>query len=242
MLGDLKLKIKTVAYKGSKRKLLKTIQLLAEEVNAKTFFDGFSGSGIVSAYMRQNGFEVIANDLNYSSYIYGKVFLEGYDEQIVNEQIKIMNEILIPKEGWITNNYSGEHERIIRGTNGKKESRPLGFTKPNAMKIDSARDYIKSLNINEKNKNALTFSIILAADKVFNNINDQKSALKKWTSNAKASIKFESPTLIDGPLGKQLLGNILKQKINADFVYFDPPYTSGVLYHTSYHLNDSLAI
>ena len=36
------MKIKTVAYKGSKRRLLEDIEALAKEVRAKTVFDGFS--------------------------------------------------------------------------------------------------------------------------------------------------------------------------------------------------------
>ena len=73
---------KTVAYKGSKRKLVSKIVDLAKEVNARRVFDGFSGTGIVSAVLRANGFSVTANDLNPSSYVFGKVFLEGYNHHI----------------------------------------------------------------------------------------------------------------------------------------------------------------
>ncbi len=61
------LKINTVAYKGSKRKLLENIERFAEEIEAETVFDGFSGTGIVSAFLRSKGYVVCANDLNESS-------------------------------------------------------------------------------------------------------------------------------------------------------------------------------
>jgi len=235
------MKIKTVAYKGSKRKLLDDIEKLAEEVNSKTFFDGFSGTGIVSAHMRTKGYIVTANDLNYSSYLYGRVFLEGFDEDVVKIEIDKMNN-LSGIEGWITENFSGTKERVIRGTGGQKQIRPLGYIKSNAKKIDHAREYVESLNVEERDKNALIFAIILAADKVFNNSNDQKSCLKEWCSGSKKDIVFKSPTLISGPTGNQMIGDVFDlEKIDSDFAYFDPPYTHGVLYPTCYHLNDSIA-
>jgi len=235
------MKFRTVAYKGSKRKLLKNIEHYCIESNADSFFDGFSGTGIVSAYMRSQGYVVTANDLNYSSFIYGSVFLNGYDESVVEEHVKHINS-LIPSVGWLTSNYSGEKERVIRGTGEEVESRPLGYTKANAMKIDAARDYVASLeDLSENNKNALVFSIVHAADKVFNNSNDQKSSFKEWTPASKRDIKFEIPTLVTGPVGIQKQGSILELEIKADLAYFDPPYTHGVLYASCYHLNDSIA-
>ena len=65
------MKIKTVAYKGSKRKLLQNIEMLAESVGAQTVFDGYSGTGIESAHLRSKGYQVMANDLSASSYLYG---------------------------------------------------------------------------------------------------------------------------------------------------------------------------
>jgi adenine-specific DNA methylase len=235
------MKIKTVAYKGSKRKLLENIEHYASEIGAQSFFDGFSGTGIVSAHMRHKGYRVTGNDLNYSSYIYGSVFLNSFDTTDVLQHLEVIRS-LDPVHGWITENYSGTKERVIRGTGGRSEHRPLGFIKINAMKIDAAREYIESLTgISNRNKHALIFSVILASDKVFNNSNDQKSSLKKWHKNALADIAFTMPTHISGPVGKQLKGDLKDLHPSADLVYYDPPYTHGVLYPSCYHLNDSIA-
>jgi|TARA_R110000823_G_C15919173_1_gene498504 adenine-specific DNA-methyltransferase len=236
-------KIRTVAYKGSKRKLLGDIQCLADEINAKTVFDGFSGTGIVSAFLRRNGMKVYANDLNFSSYLYGKVFLEGYDEKEVQNHIKIMNS-LKPIEGWLTENYSGTKKRKVRTLKGLHE-RPLAYRRKNAMKIDAAREYIDANeNIGDEARNALIFGVVLAADSVFNNSNDQKSSLKNWSKKANKEVEFVAPTLIEGAKGEQFIGDIFSTDIpqDVDMVYYDPPYTSGVLYGSCYHLNDTIAI
>lgn len=236
-------RIKTVSYKGSKRKLLPTILELINQANGKTIFDGFSGTGIVGAFLRTNGLSVTSNDLNYSSYLYGKVFLEGFEEKIVSEHIKNMNSI-IPHEGWISKNYAGTRERNVRGENST-QVRTLGLTLKNSMKIDAAREYIHNLSsVSEKNKNALIFSTILGFDKVFNNSNDQKSSFKEWSNKSLKDVYFELPTLISGPIGTQYWGDIFSfnNKKYFDVIYLDPPYTSGVLYNTSYHINDSLAL
>lgn len=235
-------KIKTISYKGSKKLLVEQIHKFALEIQSKTFFDGFSGSGIVSAYMRSKGAIVSANDLNYSSYIYGKVFLEGFEQAQVLFHIKKMNEIQ-PVSDWITKNYSGLKHKISKRSDSQSGEYPLAFTKDNAMKLDSARNYIESLVLGEKERNALIFSVLLAANSVINNTSDQKSSFKKWLPKSIKPVMFEMPSLIDGPIGTQFVGDIMKiESHKYDLVYLDPPYSNGVLYASCYHINDSIAL
>ena len=231
---------KTVAYKGSKRKLLKDIQELVEEVEPETFLDGFSGSGIVSAHFRNKGYQVFANDKMPSCNLYSRVFLSGYNKQNVESHIKHINKLKGTK-GWFTTNYSGEVKRKIKGIN-KIESRPLGFIEKNAMKIDEARDYAETIK-NSDDKDAVVFSICLAMNAVFNNSNDQKSCFKDWMDKSKKDIVFQIPTLVSGKKGTVFSGDVTSiPRRLYDFVYLDPPYTNGVLYDSCYHLNDSLVM
>lgn len=235
------MKIKTFPYKGSKRKLLEIIHNLAQEIGTTSIFDAFSGTGIVSAYFRNIGYTVSANDLGEASYLAGSVFLKGFDITVCNEQINILNTIN-STSGWITENYSGSADRKVRGKENI-ELRPRGFLPKNATKLDAARDYIETININQNDKNALIFSMILAANKVFNGTNDQKSALSIWQKNAEEDVVFELPTLIEGPIGTQYKQDVLSMEMpDVDFIYLDPPYGSGVLYPACYHLNDSIAL
>ena len=232
---------KTIPYKGSKRKLLSIILQITKEIEAETFLDGFSGTGIVAANMKNNGYIVSANDKMVSASLYSRVFLNGFDREDVQKHIDHIN-TLKGQEGWLTRNYSGTKTRMIRGTNGQFADRPLGFIKSNAMKIDEARDYAETIN-NKQTRDAVIFSIVLAANKVFNNNNDQKSALKNWSDASKKQIVFTCPTLVEGHKGTVYNGDILTiENKKYDVVYLDPPYTTGVLYDACYHLNDSLVI
>jgi adenine-specific DNA methylase len=235
------MKYKTVGFKGSKRKLLDTILNLTLEVeDAESFYDGFSGSGIVSAHMRQNGFEVVANDKAPSATLFADVFLNGFDKDIVESELKTING-LTPTKGWLFKNYSGEYLRNVRGQQ-TPQWRPRAFSLENGKKLDAAFDYIHSLPDSEE-KRALLFSGILAMNGVFNGTNDQKSSLAEWTNRALKPVRFEMPTLVTGIKGKAENCSILEStNTEADVVYLDPPYTTGVLYDACYHLNDSAAL
>jgi len=233
------MKVNTIAYKGSKKKLLENIK---QYTIGETFLDAFCGSGVVSAYMRNCGKIVCANDKNYSSYLFTKVFLEGFEQKEIDFYLDEINQ-LKGINGWITQNYSGEKFRKSKRSDSEDGIFPMAFTTENAQKIDHARDYVENLNINKKNKNALVFSIILAADNVLNNTCDQKSSFKKWLPRAKNNIKFISPKNITGPEGTAYNSDILEIKQEKfDTVYLDPPYSNGVLYASCYHINDSIAL
>lgn len=234
------MKIATVPYKGSKRKLLENINFYCKEVSAKNVFDGFSGTGIVSAYLRTQGYVVDANDMSVSSTLFGSVFLTGFDQQTVDLIVQKLNN-LDGYDGWLTQNYSGSKVRSVRGLQNKQE-RPMAFLSKNSRKLDAARDYVENLDIDQATKNAVVFSIILAANDVMNISNDQKSSLKQWSGKALKDVVFKSPTNIQGPKGFQHNKDIFSVNNKYDVVYLDPPYCSGVLYPACYHLNDSICI
>ena len=235
------MKYKTVGFKGSKRKLLDIIQKLALEVeDVETFYDGFSGSGIVSAHMRHNGLEVFSNDKSPSAALYANVFLQGFDEDIVKAEIANINS-LNGKKGWIYKNYSGNFLRPVRGESAP-QWRPRAFSEDNGKKLDAVFDYIHNLP-DTAEKNALLFSAIIAMNKVFNGTNDQKSSLKKWTAASQKPLHLELPTLVNGVEGTVENCDIFETtNTEVDVVYLDPPYTTGVLYDACYHLNDSVVI
>ncbi len=60
-----------LAYNGSKKKIFKWIapQIVKNLENADIILDGFSGTGIISAFLSLNDYQVYATDSLYSSYI-----------------------------------------------------------------------------------------------------------------------------------------------------------------------------
>lgn len=235
------MKYKTIGFKGSKRKLLQTIEALTLEVeDAETFYDGFSGSGIVSAHMRHKGFEVFASDKMPSAALYAKVFLNGFDQGIIDSEIKRLNRIPA-KQGWLYKNYSGNYLRNVRGESAP-QWRPRAFKGYNAGTLDAVFDSIHSMP-DSNEKNALLFSAIIAMNKIFNGTNDQKSSLKEWTVASHRPLELQSPTNIKGIVGTVEQCEIFDSvNTEVDVVYLDPPYTTGVLYDACYHLNDSVTL
>jgi adenine-specific DNA methylase len=231
----------TPGFKGSKRKLLSTITKLTLEVeDVETFYDGFSGSGIVSAHMRNNGLEVFSSDKSPSASLYASVFLKGFDSDVVKSHIDTINSLPGTK-GWIFKNYSGTFLRPVRGQSSP-QWRPRAFSVSNGQMLDSIFDYIHNLP-DSLEKNALLFSAIIAMNKVFNGTNDQKSSLKEWSTASKNAVRLELPTLIEGVKGTVENCDIFETtNTEVDVVYLDPPYTTGVLYDACYHLNDSVVL
>ena len=61
-------------YIGNKQKLLNEIEQIIKIVapNATSVVDLFSGSGSVSNFLKESGYEVICNDQLYFSYVFHK--------------------------------------------------------------------------------------------------------------------------------------------------------------------------
>ena len=193
--------------------------------------------------MRSKGKTVFSNDKNYSSYIYSSVFVNGFNQSVVDAHILQMNNLPL-EEDWLTQNYSGVKFRKSKRKDSKDGTYPMLFTTENAKKIDAARNYVENIKEETDTKNALIFACILAADKSMNNTSDQKSSFKNWLPKALKPVEFVSPTNVPGPKGKAYCEDIINNNIPKDFdtVYLDPPYSNGVLYSSCYHVNDSIGL
>ena len=68
-------------YIGSKYSLMnfltETITTVAGTDTNKTFADLFAGTGVVGRTFKQNGYRVIANDIQHYSYVTNKHFIEN---------------------------------------------------------------------------------------------------------------------------------------------------------------------
>ena len=123
-------------YIGSKYSIIdflhssiqKTLELHGEEKSPAdmVFADLFAGTGMVGAYFREQGFSVIANDIQYYSYVICRHLIEGAvaDGGRCAELLSELN-ALEGREGFIYKNYS------YGGTEGQ-EFRRMYFSDENA--------------------------------------------------------------------------------------------------------------
>ena len=131
-------------YIGSKYSLIdflkssiaKTLETSGEtrSTNEMVFADLMAGTGVVSGSFKQDGYSIIANDIQYYSYVITKHMLENNGNLDENKCTLLIEELnnLEGVEGFIYKNYCFE------GTEGQ-EFRRMYFTEYNAKKCDAIR-------------------------------------------------------------------------------------------------------
>ena len=230
----------TMNYIGSKYKLSSwiksTILNVVGDVKDKIFCDIFAGTGIIGRTFKKDVKKIIANDIEYYSYILNKNYIQNHKPlSRANDLIKELNS-LPPKEGFIYKNYclgSGSNRQYFSDNNGKK--------------IDATRDKIKKW-AKEKyiNKNEYFFllaSLIESADKVANTASVYGAFLKHLKKSAQKKLILE-PALFEINDNKHFVfqkdSNLLIKKISGDILYLDPPYNHRQ-YGANYHLLNTIA-
>jgi adenine-specific DNA-methyltransferase len=189
----------------------------------KCIGDLFSGTGIISYYLRKDKANVISNDMELYSYMIVSAMNHCIYNEVVSEKIEYLNKNIeiLKKVGFITQNYApyNECERMF-------------YTIENAQIIDGFRHQIE-LWKSELNKNDYTFllaSLIVSADQ-FSNIpavygcylkNFKAKALKKMNI-IPIHKNMESASVQNKVLSLSLDSDDLKKE-KFDIVYYDPPY------------------
>ena len=70
-------------YIGSKLSLLEFLEESINKVvdkNCNIFCDLFAGTGIVGTYFKKKGFKIIANDIQYYSYVLNRHYIGNHKE------------------------------------------------------------------------------------------------------------------------------------------------------------------
>lgn len=244
-------------YIGSKKSLLhfieESIHTVVENRNY-TFCDLFAGTGIVGSHFKKLGYRIIANDLQYYSFVLNKHWIENNEElsflgleKIVpglatseNKAQKVVDYLQhIPNEkGFIFQHY------CYGGTKDNTVQR-LYFTDENGMKTDAIRNRIESwkskLTANEFF--FLTACLLEAVDKVANTASVYGAFLKKIKKSAQAPLQLNPLQIISSKRNNTVFCSDaleLTKKISSEIVYMDPPYNQRQ-YATNYHLLETIA-
>jgi len=255
--------MKTIQYMGSKKNLLEfidnSINNYVKKDEVKIFYDAFSGSGRVAYYFKDK-YKIITSDKQHFTKIINEAYLNNnIPNNNIDKYIEELNNLddsyFEETDKWYTKNYSTNWNN---GVSIGKDNNPKIWLTKNAKKIDMIRnkiddkDFLKDTIKDIKIKNVLLLSLILAINKVSNVVGHQNGYLKKWCKNAENDLILENPNTYRSKKltnNLNLVGDIydILPTINADLIYFDPPYGTNnetlsvaTRYSSFYHLWNTL--
>jgi adenine-specific DNA-methyltransferase len=229
-------------YIGSKHKLSSFIKstitdVVGTDLSQKIFCDIFAGTGIIGRIFKTYVKQVIANDIEYYSFVLSKNYIENH-EDIVDKHYYIskLNNIKPISSNFIYNNY-------CLGGSGERQY----FSDDNGMKIDAIRqtieDWKNQQQINEPLYYFLLASLLESADKVANTASVYGAYLKKIKRSAQKELILE-PALFEYNKNTHKVfqkdANELIKSISGDILYMDPPYNERQ-YGANYHLLNTIA-
>lgn len=231
-------------YIGSKFKLCDFIyqnitESIKKPLNECVFCDLFAGSGAVGRAFKNKVQKLIANDLEYYSFVLNKNYIQNTKKLAIEPIMQDLNALQGVK-GKIYQHYS------LGGSKDKAFER-LYFSDENAQKIDAIRLEIKRLeqSISPDLYFFLLASLLESADKVANTACVYGAFLKKLKKSAKQKMELKaaeyelSPHLQNEVFNEN--ANELIYKIKGDILYLDPPYNARE-YGANYHLLNTIAL
>ncbi len=226
-------------YIGSKFSLLDFLRASIsaatgyKESDSYVFADLFAGTGVVGAAYKAGGCKVIANDIQYYSYILNKHYIENVPP-IDTALLEYLNN-LPGIEGFIFNNYcegSGSGRNYFTDINGKK--------------CDAVRTELEKLHQNGEIDNAVYYyflaSLINSIDKYANTASVYGAFFEAYKKIGAKEFKLDLLPIIDGPTGEVYNEDVNKliRNISGDVLYLDPPYNARQ-YCTNYHVLETIA-
>lgn len=193
----------------------------------------FAGTGAVGRYFKPQVKSVIANDLEYYSFVLNRHYIQNNTKLDSQEAFIELNK-LEPFEGFIFKNYSlgGRTERNY-------------FSSNNAGKIDAIRSKLEywKPQISEDLYFFLLASLLESADKIANTASVYGAYLKHIKKTAAKNLILKPSDIIETG-GSHLVfhkdANELIKDIKGDVLYLDPPYNARQ-YGANYHLLNTIA-
>ena len=239
-------------YIGSKFSLVDFIkESISETLNISNetripqemvFADLFAGTCVVGETFKTLGYSVIANDIQYYSYVISKHLIENNGNLDKDRCAALIDELnsLDGIEGFIYQNYS------LGGTSGQTFER-MYFSDFNAKKCDAIRTKIEHWKqenyISENEYYFLLGSLINSIDKYANTASVYGAYLKNLKKSAQKDMVLTPLEIVRGSSNGIAYNediSILIKKVKGDILYLDPPYNARQ-YCTNYHLLETIA-
>ncbi|MFA6334543.1 MAG: DNA adenine methylase [Bacteroidales bacterium] len=248
-------------YIGSKKSLLQFLEESIYQVVGKkdfTFLDLFAGTGIVGQHFKSKGHKVIANDLQYYSFVLNKNYIENHKvlkfiglekeledlknidyEKRADFVCKFLDNLDL-KEGFIYKNY------CLGGTKNKEFQRQY-FSDENGKKVDTIRENIeewkKENKINDNEYYFLLATLIENIDKVANTASVYGAFLKQLKKSAQQEFLMKPANFVLNDNEHNVYNEDIEklvETVQGDVLYLDPPYNHRQ-YAPNYHLLETIA-
>lgn len=227
-------------YIGSKHKLSKFIKSEIEKIvgqmKDKVFCDLFAGTGAIGRAFKTESKKIIANDIEYYSYVLNRNYIENHEKLNYQPFIDELNDAQGIK-GFIYKNY------CIGGESGRQY-----FSDENGKKIDAVRQKIEDWKTKKEINSNLYFflltSLLENADAVANTASVYSAYLKHLKKSAQKTL-IVKPALFEINDNEHEVfnqdANELIRRIDGDVLYLDPPYNARE-YGANYHLLNTIAL
>ena len=224
-------------YMGSKNKLISEIWGVLQDIEFETAIDAFSGSGVVSYFLKSRGKEVYSNDfLSFSSHI-SKALVENAEIKISSAELDFLVSSSTNKSRFISDTFKGIYFTDT-------ENSFLDSLRHNINYLDNS--FKKSLAISAISRSCLKRRPRGIFTYVGNRYDDGRNDLKKdlkehFVENIKA---FNDAVFNNKKNNKTYNEDVFNLKCNADLVYLDPPYLnpkSDNDYIRRYHFVEGLS-
>ncbi len=198
------------------------------------FGDLFAGTGIVGQTFKGKGCSVVANDIQYYSYVLNKHFIANVPPLDDGGLLEYLNN-LEPVDGFVFQHY-------CEGSGSKRNY----FTDENGRKCDAIRIELERLRKTRKISENIYFyylaSLINSIDKYANTASVYGAFLKHMKKSAARKFELELLPVIPGIPGDVYNEDVnqLIRKISGDVLYLDPPYNARQ-YSSNYHVLETIA-
>ena len=229
-------------YIGSKFRLADFIKntihgVVGSDLSQQILCDLFAGTGIVGRTFKTATKNVIANDVEYYSFVLNKNYIENHvDIPEKQEYLDELNQLPLVDNGFIYKNYcmgGGSQRQYFSDHNGKK--------------IDTIRQYIESWKQTDRIADNLYYfllaSLLESADKLANTASVYGAYLKHLKRSAQKELVLEPADFDTNENEHQVFNedsNVLIKKIEGDILYLDPPYNARQ-YGANYHMLNTIA-